>query len=45
VAHGDNAVALPRDMVAELEETGNTSANMWRQVLAAMETLREFRPR
>jgi hypothetical protein len=40
-AHGDDAVALARDMVAELEESGNIDgANMWRQVIAAIEKLR-----
>jgi hypothetical protein len=40
--HGDNAVALARDMVAELEESGNVaSAEMWRRVIAAIEELRQ----
>jgi hypothetical protein len=44
-AHDDRAVPLARDMVAELEEAGNTdSANMWRQV-AAIEKLRKPKPK
>jgi uncharacterized protein (DUF1800 family) len=43
-AHGDNAIAMARDMVTELEESGNTeSAAMWRRVIAEIEKLR--RPR
>jgi hypothetical protein len=41
-AHGDNAVALARDMVTELDESGNTdSATMWRLVITAIEKLRD----
>lgn len=41
-AHGDDAVALARDMVSELEESGKMdSANMWRQVIAEIESLRD----
>jgi hypothetical protein len=40
-AHGDDAVALARDMVTELEESGNIEgARTWRQVIAAIEKLR-----
>jgi hypothetical protein len=43
-AHGDDAVVLARDMVAELEESGNINgASMWRLVIAAIEKLREAR--
>jgi hypothetical protein len=40
-AHGDDAIPLARDMVTELEESGNIDgANMWRQVIVAIEKLR-----
>jgi hypothetical protein len=39
-SHGDDAVAMARDMVTELEESGNAdSATMWRRVIAAIEKL------
>jgi hypothetical protein len=39
-SHGDNAVTLARDMVTELEESGNADdAAMWRLVIAAIEKL------
>ena len=39
-SHGDDAVAMARDMVAELEESGNMDdAAMWRRVIAAIEKL------
>jgi hypothetical protein len=39
-SHGDDAVAMVRDMVAELEESGNTDgAAIWRRVIAAIEKL------
>jgi hypothetical protein len=45
-AHGDDAVALARDMVSELEESGNIEgASMWRRVIAAIEKLRERKPK
>jgi hypothetical protein len=41
-AHGDNAVAMARDMVTELEESGKTeSAAMWRRVIVEIEKLRK----
>jgi hypothetical protein len=41
-AHGDDAIPLARDMVAELEESGNVDgANMWRQVIAEIEKPRK----
>jgi hypothetical protein len=40
-AHGEDAVTLARDMVSELDESGNTEgAGMWRRVIAAIEKLR-----
>jgi hypothetical protein len=40
-AHGEHAVTLARDMVSELEESGNIDgASMWRHVIAAIEKLR-----
>jgi hypothetical protein len=40
-SHGDDAVALARDMIAELEASENaTSADMWRQIVIAIEKLR-----
>jgi hypothetical protein len=39
-SHGDDAVAMARDMVTELEESGNADdAAMWRLVIAAIEKL------
>ena len=39
-SHGDDAVAVVRDMVTELEESGNANcAAMWRRVIAAIEKL------
>jgi hypothetical protein len=41
-SHGDNAVAMARDMATELDESGNTDgATMWRLVITAIEKLRE----
>ena len=40
--HEDDAVALARDMVAELQESGNDAgADMWRRVIIAIEELRK----
>jgi hypothetical protein len=40
-AHGEYAVTLARDMVSELEESGNIDgASMWRRIIAAIEKLR-----
>jgi hypothetical protein len=40
-AHGDDAIPLARDMVTELEESGNIEgARMWRRVITAIEKLR-----
>ncbi|HUC63958.1 MAG TPA: hypothetical protein VMA53_00940 [Stellaceae bacterium] len=40
-AHGEHAVTLARDMVSELEESGNIDgASMWRRIIAAIEKLR-----
>ena len=39
-SHGDDAVVMARDMVTELEESGNADgAAMWRLVIAAIEKL------
>jgi hypothetical protein len=39
-SHGDDAVAMARDMVTEFEESGNADdAAMWRLVIAAIEKL------
>ena len=44
-SHGDNAVAMARDMATELDESGNTDgATMWRLVITAIEKLREPNP-
>jgi hypothetical protein len=43
-AHGDDAIPLARDMVAELEESGNIEGARWRQVIAAIEKLARPRP-
>jgi hypothetical protein len=41
-ALGADAVTLARDMVSELEESGNIDgASMWRRVIAAIEKLRQ----
>jgi hypothetical protein len=38
--HGDQAIPLARDMVAELEKSDNvTGADMWRRVVVAIEEL------
>jgi hypothetical protein len=40
-AHGEHAITLARDMVSELEESGNVDgASMWRRVITAIEKLR-----
>jgi hypothetical protein len=37
-SHGENAVALARDMIAELEASGNAAgAALWRRVVAEIE--------
>ncbi len=39
-SHGDDAVALARDMIAELEASGNDAgAEMWRRIVIAIEKL------
>ena len=44
--HGDDAVALARDMIAELEASGNDAdAEMWRRIVVAIEKLRKARRR
>lgn len=41
-AHGEDAVALARDMASELEASGNVDgAGMWRRVIAEIEKLCE----
>jgi hypothetical protein len=41
-AHGEHAVTLARDMVSELEESGNIDgASMWRRIIAVIEKLRQ----
>lgn len=38
--HGDEAVALARDMVTELEEAGNAAgADLWQRVIIEIEKL------
>jgi hypothetical protein len=44
--HGDDAVALARDMAAELEESGISSgAALWRRVVITIERLRKTPPK
>jgi hypothetical protein len=44
--HGENAVALARDMASELEESGISSgAALWRRVVVGIEGLQKTRPK
>jgi hypothetical protein len=44
--HGDDALAVARDMAAELEASGISSgAALWRRVVITIESLQKTRPK